>query len=173
MIHFLNDVLLFAESGIRLWERRKTDDDFLKIRIGHGQIPLSAKYAYSEERFSLDEDPLESQMYELANNKVVLKNAPILCDLIENFVCGISGSKQLAIAMIKRILTQIVMSHSYDEVKTIFLVNEADLTEMDYIRYLPHLWNNQKSFLFYHLLTNDLRVIRCEYFFYSGVKPHY
>lgn len=144
----LNQVLQFPYDGKRLWERRKIDDDFLNIRLGHGSISIMAEYKYPEQRFDLDEDPLEAEMYELVENKVNLDNVPIMNNFIENYVCGILGSKRLTKSFIERLIMQIVMTHSYDEVKTVFLLSKKDLESMEYIKYMPHSWNDQKTFRF-------------------------
>lgn len=148
----LEQVLTFSRDGQRLWERRKTDDDFLNIRLGNGRIPLLAKYIFPEEKFGLDDDPLENKMYELARTQIFLKNVPIMNSFVENYVCGIVGTKSLIISFLKRLLMQIVLSHSYDEVKTIFLINEDDLEQVEFIKYIPHCWDNQKTFRY--LATN-------------------
>ena len=53
-----DQVLDFPDNCLRLWERRSQDDDFLRIPVGHGQIPIQAEYSYQKERFQLDEDEL-------------------------------------------------------------------------------------------------------------------
>lgn len=154
----LEQVLSYPYDGQRLWERRKTDDDFLNIRLGYGDIPLLAEYKYPEERFELEEDPLESKMYELVNRKVSLNDVPIVESFVKNFVCGILGSKRLTLSFVKRLVMQIAISHSYDEVKMVFLIDEKDLMEMEYFRYIPHVWNDQKTFRF--LATNAINAFQ-------------
>lgn len=154
----LEQVLSYPYDGQRLWERRKTDDDFLNIRLGYGSILLMAEYKYPEERFGLDEDCLEDKMYELARKKVFLDKAPIMNSFIENFVCGILGSRRLVLSFVKRLVMQIAISHSYDEVKIVFLIDESDLKEMEYFRYIPHVWNDQKTFRF--LATNAIEAFQ-------------
>ncbi|MGN1165618.1 MAG: type VII secretion protein EssC [Lachnospiraceae bacterium] len=154
----LEQVLTFTSNGNRLWERRKNDDDFLNIRLGEGSMPLFAKFSFQEERFALDEDPLENKMYELVNNKVYLRNVPIMNSFVDNFVCGIVGSKKLTLSFVKRLIMQVVISHSYDEVKTIFLINEDALEKLAFIKYLPHSWDNQKSFRY--IATNTVEALQ-------------
>ena len=144
----LSEVFSFVSEGLRLWERRNIDDDFLNIRMGSGNIPLLAEYCYPEEKLDLDEDPLEVKMYSLAKNKILLENVPIMNSFVEHYICGILGSKELSLAFIKRIVMQIMITHSYDEVKTIFLVNKEDVKELSFIKYSPHCWNDQKNFRF-------------------------
>ena len=68
----LRVVLQFPQDRERLWERQRTDDDFLHVRIGVGNRPMLAEIRYPEQRFSMDDDPLEQQMYALAGKQVFL-----------------------------------------------------------------------------------------------------
>ena len=144
----VDQVLDFSDSRLRLWERRNQDDDFLKIPIGHGQILLQAEYNYQKERFQLDEDELEKKMYEMVHREVFLEGVPILHSFLEDPVCGVIGFEKQNIPFIRNILVQIVMTHSYDEVKLCILASEETLDEIPYIRYLPHVWDDGKTIRF-------------------------
>lgn len=148
----LNEVLSFAENGIRLWERRNVDDDFLNIRVGYGRIPLIAERDYPTRRFEMDEDNLLDRMYQIAEEPITIPNAPIMTSLIKDFVCGVTGSKELVHSFLTRLIMQITILHSYDEVKLVVLSREEDVRSIRFIRYLPHIWNNQRDFRF--LATN-------------------
>ena len=144
----LSKIIFYAEDGKRLWERRKVDDDFLEIRIGHGNIPMIAERRYPERRFEMDEDKLLDKMYELAEKPVFLNNAPIMTSLTQDYVCGITGDHGIVIEFVKRLILQLTILHSYDEVKLVILSGEKDLKSISFVRYLPHVWNDQKDFRF-------------------------
>lgn len=139
-------VILYPREGRRLWERLRTDNDFLQIRIGSGRLPLIAKIEYSEKRFSLDEDDLEDSMYELAQRRRYIDNVPIILPLVENYVCGVVGSRVLKLEFVRHVISQIAFLHGYDEVKLIFLLDKEDYDAMPFIRTLPHVWNDDRSF---------------------------
>lgn len=144
----INQVLDFPDSRLRLWERRNQDDDFLTIPIGYGQIPLQAEYNYQKERFQLDEDELEKKMYGMINREVFLEDVPILHSFLEEPICGVVGSDKQKISFVRNVLTQIVMTHSYDEVKLCILTSDEIVDEFPYIRYLPHVWDDGKTVRF-------------------------
>lgn len=48
----LNDTLKLAINKKRLWDRRKSDSDFLKIRIGYGDFPILARNKISAKEIS-------------------------------------------------------------------------------------------------------------------------
>lgn len=144
----LSEVLTFAENGARLWERRAVDDDFLNLRIGNGRIPLIAERDYPDHQFEMDKDNLLDRMYQIAEEPVTIPNAPIMASLTEDYVCGILGNYSLVRAFVKRLLMQVTILHSYDEVKIVMLSNEEDIQNIHLVRYLPHIWNDQRDFRF-------------------------
>lgn len=144
----LNTVMDDVANDRHLWERQKTDDDFLTLRVGTGQLPLQAELHYPEKRFDMDEDPLEMQMYRLVEKPVYLEEAPILTSFIEDHVCGILGDHELTLSFVQNLMMQITSLHSYDDVKIVFLANSQDMSRLAFIRYLPHIWNDQRNFRF-------------------------
>lgn len=151
----LSRVLQFPFDGGRLWERQRTDDDFLDVRIGAGDVPLLAELNYPKEKFAMDEDPLEQKMYALAEMPVFLHDVPIQTSLTEDYVCGVSGLERDRMDFVNRLMMQLALTHSYDEVKIVLLGNEEALTTLHYVRYLPHVWNDQRTFRFLAAETTD------------------
>lgn len=141
---------LFTErlDKTQLWGRRKVDDDFLQLRVGRGRLPLLAEISYPNRRFGMDEDPLEEQMFRLAETPVFLEDVPIVLSLLEHHVCGVKGSRQLTLAFLQRLLQQAVFLHSYDEMKLVLLADPKDLDKLEYVKYLPHVWDNGKTIRF-------------------------
>ena len=146
----LNCVLTYATDGKKLWERRKTDEDFLCIRVGYGDVPLLAKIEYPDQHFNMEVDILEQEMYELVQKPYYLNDVPILVDFVQNFVCSIEGNKNLAFSFVKRIVMMMSVLHSYDEMKIIFLAEKEDMKDsLEFIKYIPHIWDDQRSIRFF------------------------
>ncbi|MBE6942014.1 MAG: type VII secretion protein EssC [Ruminococcaceae bacterium] len=140
----------------RLWERRPIDDDFLHIRVGTGVQPASAIIDYPMRRFELESDVLEDKMYALAEGAYTLENAPITLSLTDTMVTGIVGQRDLVLRFLRDMVMQIAAFHSYDEVKMLFLLKESELEQLDSLRYLPHVWDDQKTIRF--VATNEAEV---------------
>lgn len=145
----LDAVLGFPLTRKRLWERRKSDEDFLSIRIGAGQLPLMAKKEYNPKRFELERDPLAEEMYALAEQPVMLENAPIMLSLKEDYVVGIPGPSWRTVALIRNLVMQLVLTHSYDEVKLVLMMEPECAATFDFVRYLPHNWDDDQSIRFF------------------------
>ena len=151
----LNKVLTYTEQDEHLWERRNTDDDFLKLRLGYGNLPMMAELQHPQKDFQMEEDELENKMFEMVESSFCLEKAPVMHSFVENYICGILGTKRLVFSFVQRLIMQLIILHSYDEVKTIFLINPDDLEEMEYIKFLPHTWNDQKTFRFIATNTSE------------------
>ncbi len=147
------EVISRAKTKRRLWERRPGDDDFLCVRMGAGKQPMQAEIHYPEKHFTLETDDLTEKMYQLVERQYVLENCPIILSLIETSVCGIAGHHRQVIEYLRQWILQLATFHSYDEVKMVFLLSEDDLDMLDFVRYLPHVWDNYHSIRF--LATNE------------------
>ena len=153
----LNHVMKAVLKKDRLWERRKGDSDFLDVRVGRGQVPMLAKRAYQPKKFQLEEDVLVEEMYELAEQNVVLDNAPVLLSLMQDYVVGVLGDKASAIELFRNMIMQITAAHSYDEVKIVLLADQEDLSRLNFTRYLPHCWNDDRSVRFFASSQSDVQ----------------
>lgn len=145
----LSQVVQFAVSRDRLWERRKSDDDFLNIRIGSGKIPLIAKRNFNPRRFELERDVLAEEMYEIAEQPVVLERAPVVLSLVKDYILGILGDRSAVVELVRNIVVQTSVTHSYDEVKIVLLSDQESRSELNFVRYLPHNWDDDRSTRFF------------------------
>ena len=131
-----------------LWEREIGQNDFLKLRIGIGNKPLDAEISYPEKRFSLKEDNLQDKMYEFCEKPKILENVPITVSLYDDYISGVIGDCKKVKEFAKGLIFQLAALYSYDEVKMIFLYNEKDKDEFEFVKWLPHTFTNDKSFRF-------------------------
>ncbi len=136
------------QNRSHLWERRPVDDDFLALRLGSGEQLMLGELEYPEQKFNLDQDDLEEQMYSVAEAKYVLKGVPVLLNTIRYNVIGLVGDKKNKIPFLRQLIAQIAVLHSYDEVKIVLLLEPTDLQEMEFASFLPHVWNDEKSIRF-------------------------
>lgn len=154
----LCDIIKQAPGKSHLWERRPMDNDFLQVRLGAGVRRLGAKINYPERHFELETDELQEKMYDLVEYPYILENTPVVLSFMETSICGLLGPRNQVVEYILRMVMQVAMFHSYDEVKMFFLVSEEDLEQLDFVRYLPHVWDDQKTIRF--IATNEAEAYR-------------
>ncbi|MBQ4260132.1 MAG: type VII secretion protein EssC [Lachnospiraceae bacterium] len=145
-----------ADVSTKLWERVNGQSDFLKLRLGKGDIPLDAEVKYQKQKFAIDHDNLQDAMYSLGAEPKQLHGVPISISLVENTTVGVYGEKNARFNLIKSLILQMMALHSYDELKIMLITDENDAEKWDFIRPIPHFWNDDKTTRF--LVTNQEEV---------------
>lgn len=141
-----------------LWERSIGQDDFLTFRIGTGDIPMFGRLQYAARRFSLSEDVLEDRMLQLCESPKILKNVPISVSLLDESI-GIIGSKSELLDFVKGMIIQLSALYSYDEVKLVILYDKEDEKEVGFVKWLPHVWNKEKTLRFIATTPEEVKSI--------------
>lgn len=141
----IQEVLAYADKPNKLWSRKITDDDFLKIRMGSGEQKMEAEVVYQKKDFTVAADELEKQMLTLVDHEIVLDNIPVMVDLQESRVTSIIGNSKMSGQFLENMVWRMAMLYSYDELKIMFVMDKQLLSRMDYIRYLPHVWTDDYS----------------------------
>ena len=142
-----------------LWERSPGQDDFLRLRLGVGSGLLDAEISFSDKKFSLEDDNLKEEMLALCEKPKVLKDIPISISFFDNFISGIIGQKKMVSEFAKGLIFQIAALYSYDEVKMVFIYDVADEKEFGFCKWLPHVWNDDKTFRYIATNVNELKEI--------------
>lgn len=140
-----------------LWERVISQEDFLRLRLGIGKLPLSAEVKYPEKKFTLEDDNLQDAMLSLGTMPKELDNVPVSISLIENSVVGIYGSYGETTALLKAMVLQLVSLHSYDELKLVMLADGPSSEEWSFVRFIPHFWNDERTTRFFAVTADEVR----------------
>ncbi|WP_138755922.1 type VII secretion protein EssC [Paenibacillus sinopodophylli] len=140
-----------------LWERTLGQDDFLKIRLGIGSLPLNADIKVQEKRFTMEDDNLMDELYALADAPKTLNNVPITLSLLEDRIIGIIGSRNSVTDLIKGLILQLSSLHSYDELKFVFMYNRSEQHIWEFVKWLPHVWNKEAGIRFVATQSSDVK----------------
>ena len=129
----------------RLWGRSAAQDDFLSLRIGHGDLPLDAEVKFPDKRFTLEADPLLNDVNRLADTPLMISDAPVTCPLNGSGVVGIAGKVTEARALLQSLVVQISALYSSEQVKLAFFVDENGQAAWNCFRLLPHVWDEASN----------------------------
>lgn len=140
-----------------LWERVIGQDDFLKVRLGLGDLPLEADIKFPDKKFTIDEDNLQDELFELAETPQILKKVPVTLSLYEEKVCGIIGDRKEVIDFVKGLILQLATLHSYDELKFVFVYEKKEQKDWKFVKWLPHVWNDDRTMRFIATDANELK----------------
>ncbi|WP_338470825.1 type VII secretion protein EssC [Niallia sp. XMNu-256] len=131
-----------------LWERTHLHDDFLKLRLGTGTLPLSLDLQYPEKRFTVEDDVLQAELDQLVSEPRNLHGVPVSLSFKEDWISGIIGNRHSIISLTKRLIVQFIALHSYEELKLVFLYDEKEQDVWDFVKWLPHVWDNEGNVRF-------------------------
>ena len=156
-----SESLRYANRSPELWNRNSTHDDFLYQRLGLGDSPFQVSINIPKEKFTLINDTLQDKPQAIKNEFSFLHQVPIGINIRENQLIGLIGGKNKAGAYcIMRILTaSIAASHSYTDVKLVYIFDEENRERLDNwecMRWLPHVWSEDKSIRF--MAGNELEI---------------
>ena len=143
-------IKIILSKNHRLWERKISDDDFLSVRIGRGKVPLDIEISYPQEKFSMVDDNLLMELNELIDNSSYIDDAPVTVSLCKNNVTAlVQKNENFTNKYIKNLIVQLITFHNYEDLKMVFLLNENTSEEWQYVKLLPHIWDNSKQIRFF------------------------
>ncbi|CDG35330.1 FHA domain-containing protein [Acetivibrio thermocellus BC1] len=136
----------------RLWERTPQFKDFLSARIGIGTTPLAIKINVQSQLLSIDSDPLMSEPQKIYDEFSQVSDIPVCVPLFHSGTAGIIGSRSEVLKNVRALIIQLATFHSYEEVKIVLVYPKEEADEWEWIRWLPHVWNENRQIRF---LAND------------------
>ncbi|MGA9228375.1 MAG: FHA domain-containing protein, partial [Mesobacillus sp.] len=140
-----------------LWERGIGQNDFLKVRLGIGDLPLNAEIKYPEKRFMLEDDNLQDELYEIVEKPQILKEVPVTADFTEEQISGIIGRRDEVKSFVQGVIFQLAALHSYDELKLVFIYDEHEHDTWKFVKWLPHVWDDGKTIRFVATDANEIK----------------
>lgn len=141
----------------RLWGKTPAQNDFLYLRLGAGNMPMFADIRFPEDRFSIEDDTLRDSLLAFQREERLLMNVPVGISLLENRVLGLVGDKNGIRNLLNNLLMQILLLHSYDEVKLVCLYEKSDEKYLSFVRCVQHIWDNEGKRRFLAVTEDNLR----------------
>lgn len=143
----LKSVQRIENRESNLWERTPESPDFLDIRIGTGSRPFLVELKVPEQR-GYEENTLVTEAQNVKRDFTTIPNGHISISLKKNDVIGVVGNKEDRLNFIRTVTTQIMTHHAPNEVKIAAFYHEREKKQWDWMRWLPHVWDEQRSMRF-------------------------
>ncbi len=158
----LDNCKLIIETRPRtLWQKNIEHSDFLSVRLGIGNVQSKIKIQEPEECFKLeDEDNLEVALKNIVNESLMINNVPLALNMVENSKIGVIGDVKLSKRFIDSLFLQIMTFQSYTELKIIVFTKNPK--NWDYLKILPHCWDNQKTIRYFASKLEEFNDIAIE-----------
>ncbi|MEJ7817812.1 MAG: type VII secretion protein EccCa [Thermoleophilaceae bacterium] len=124
-----------------LWERRKGDADFLRVRIGRGEAPHARPI-----KLDVGDDPITERERDLEDEAATVKkrwrrinDAPIVMDLDEIQVMSVVGPPEAARALARSIVTQLAAFRAPADVRLVAAFEPDAVADWEWMKWLPHV----------------------------------
>jgi S-DNA-T family DNA segregation ATPase FtsK/SpoIIIE len=124
----------------RLWERRRSDGDFLTVRVGRGPVPLVAPIRLDGAGGPLVEhDPeLLAAAEDLARQARWLPDAPVAVPLRQLGVLTLTGPPERARSLARSMVCQLVAFQAPDDLRILAAYPPAARPDWEWLKWLPH-----------------------------------
>jgi S-DNA-T family DNA segregation ATPase FtsK/SpoIIIE len=125
----------------RLWERRRTDIDFLRIRIGVGPLPVREIQLREEGTLINPTDPfMRAEARALVRRFERIPGLPLRVDLDRAGDVSVVGADRADVLQVARsMLAQVGALHAPDDVTVAILAPPEREADWAWARWLPHL----------------------------------
>lgn len=135
-----------SDADGSLWNRNRTQEDFLTVRLGCGDIPFQGKIEVPKLRFQLLHDELMEKPGMVKEHFTTLYQVPICMNLMQYPMVGVIGGRQKTggYIVIRNIIAQLAAHNSYTDVKIILVYDGrtgAERERWEFVKWLPHVWS--------------------------------
>lgn len=153
-----------------LWERSPKHDDFLDVMIGIGSLPASIELSYQQRTATEKINESSERLQELAESEKILKAVPITIPFASSQIAGLIGKRESVISTTKALLIELTALHNYNDLKIIFIYSEQERHIWDFVKWMPHAWNNEKTVRY---VANDVDEAKELSGFLSNIQAMY
>ncbi|MDH6109231.1 S-DNA-T family DNA segregation ATPase FtsK/SpoIIIE [Kitasatospora sp. MAP12-15] len=141
--HALYDIV---RDPARLWERRRTDGDFLQVRVGTGEMPVrdlrigqqSSSAMTPPDRFMLNEASALTTRFRTGTE------LPLTVPLDRVGDISVIGPREDCLRVARALLIQTTALHAPDDVAVALAVPGERLTDWEWAKWLPHLLDTEQ-----------------------------
>lgn len=130
------------EFSGELFEKTPTDEDFLCIRFGTGNIEAVRKISYKNQERFVSDDELTYMPQQVSEEFKYLENAPVTVNLRQCNAIGIIGEEGDRYEITKNLIIETAVHHYFEDVKFVFIMNQDQKEKFSWVRLLPHTQND-------------------------------
>jgi S-DNA-T family DNA segregation ATPase FtsK/SpoIIIE len=114
--------------GRRLWERRRSDPDSLRLRLGLAERPAAVQL----------DDKDNKDIQQQGPEYRPLADVPVGAELRRLGVLGVAGDPEVAQPLARWLVAQLAALHSPRDVRIVLLTRADAAGQWDWVRWLPH-----------------------------------
>lgn len=129
-----------------LWNRNVNHADFLRVRLGAGNMESPNKIAVPKARFSVEQDELVAYPYDFLERFRYMPAAAKTIDLKNNKIIGVIGDPDALLNIANVMIIQLAALYSYTDVRMAFFLKEfGEQLRLTWAKWLPHTFSDDKK----------------------------
>ncbi|MEU4389719.1 type VII secretion protein EccCa [Kribbella sp. NPDC023855] len=129
----------------RLWERRRTDNDFLLVRSGTGRVPVvPATIAQSGSAMNPADPFMMTEAQALANRFALIPDMPLTVPLDRAGNVSIVGDRDGVVRVAKALLLQASVFHAPDDLELAAAFPHQAQHDWAWLSWLPHVLDPER-----------------------------
>jgi S-DNA-T family DNA segregation ATPase FtsK/SpoIIIE len=126
-------------GGPRMWERRTTDPDFCRVRIGVGSQELSTRLVAPEIHAEERSDPVTiAAAHRFIRTHAAITDVPITVDLSAASSVTIDGDSAEVRGLLRAMICQLAVLHPPDQLLIVGVIGSKNRAHWDWLKWLPH-----------------------------------
>jgi DNA segregation ATPase FtsK/SpoIIIE, S-DNA-T family len=137
-----------ASPASTLWQRRRTDPDFLQLRVGLVDRPATVALRHDPAGASSARDtplPALPTVYDV----------PLIVDLREAGVLGVAGPRSATVSGIRALLTQVAVLHAPSDLGIVLITGQDSTSDWEPASWLPHTLPASSAFRCTRMIATD------------------
>jgi S-DNA-T family DNA segregation ATPase FtsK/SpoIIIE len=124
----------------RLWERRRTDPDFLRVRVGTGAVPDETVAVREQGSAMTPSDPfLAAEAAAVARRFGAISGMPVPVDLDAAGNVSLVGARADVLALARALLCRLAVDHAPEDVSLAIAHPPDRSADWEWLRWLPHI----------------------------------
>ncbi|MCQ2540991.1 MAG: type VII secretion protein EssC [Lachnospiraceae bacterium] len=131
-------VKMVEDFDSRLFERKKSDEDFLDCYIGIGKHDAISQVSFKKQDYVELEDPLMDIPEQMYDKYKFIENMPIILHLRRANAVGFIGVRNKLYQMIKNLILEVAISQYYEDVRMCLFMEEGDKEYLSWARWLQN-----------------------------------
>ena len=139
-------LLSIARSPERLWERRRDDDDYMRVRLGAGEADVRSFTRAGEDNvLQLTDEFMQAEMELVEQRFSVVRELPIRLDLTLGGNITVVGDQQFTDRVARVLVSQVATLSSPEDASLALVTPPESLDRWQWLQWLPHLADQSRT----------------------------
>ena len=147
------------KKNANLFGRNIESDSFLNIKCGEGKVKSSIVFDYQKPDMIVQNDKLYDEIDNLVDKYQYIEDASFVFKLKNTSLAVIDSTKDYS-NYLNSIILQLITLYDYNNLKLVVLTHEG--SNLNSIRNLNHVWNNDRSFRYFATNLHEAENISTE-----------